>query len=167
MDAQEPTACNGYTAPVSEDLDKRSKFSLLVLLGVVLSVTLQLVTGFLLQVSPQPSLLSVHIAGGIIATALLLAEWVWLLLTHSGRRRLAGFLAPGAGPSGWSDALFLVAVTVTVVLGILLACILRGILRLPFGPLLDVHRAFAVAVAVLYLVHSVLAIRQRQNAKGP
>lgn len=145
---------------------RRGTWSVLILLGLVLAVTLQLVTGFTLQTrGGGGALLTVHIAGGIAATLLLGAEWLWLLATRAGRARLAGFAAPGSGPAEWSDGGFLLVVTATVVLGLLLACAVRGgPALLPFAAMLAAHRALAVAVAVLYLLHGAATMFRRRRA---
>lgn len=146
---------------------RRGTLSLLVLLGLVLAVTLQLVTGFLLEANAGIALLSVHIAGGVAATVLLAAEWLWLLTTHAGRTRLAGFVAAGSGVADWSDGAFLLIVTATVVLGLLLAAAVHGGPSvLPFGALLRAHRVLAIVVAALYLLHGATAMYRRRRARA-
>ncbi len=144
---------------------KRGLFSTLILLGLVLTVTVQLVTGFALMAHVNRALLSTHIFAGALAIILTADEWIWLLATRSGRYRLSGFFAPGSGIAEWSEAAFLLAVTATVVIGALLAASLHGGPRLPFGALLTTHRALAIAVAILYLLHSALAMRRRSSGK--
>jgi hypothetical protein len=144
---------------------KRGLFSIVILLGLVLAVTVQLVTGFILMAHVNRALLSTHIFVGALAIILTADEWVWLLATRAGRYRLSGFFAPGSGIAEWSEAAFLLAVTVTVVIGALLAASLHGGVHLPFGALLATHRALAIAVAVLYLLHSALAMRRRGKTK--
>ncbi len=144
---------------------KRGLFSILILLGLVLTVTVQLITGFALMAHVNRALLSTHIFVGALALVLAAAEWVWLLATRSGRYRLSGFFAPGSGIAEWSEAAFLLAVTATVVIGALLAASLHGGSRLSFGALLTTHRALAIAVAVLYILHSALAMRRRSKEK--
>lgn len=146
----------GRTAP------KRGIFSVLVLLALVLAVTAQLVTGFWLAAQPGRALIAVHIGVGIIAILLTVAEWTWLLATRLGRAKLAGFFGRGAGAGEWSEGLFLLAVTATVIAGALLAAIMRLGAAVPFAPVLESHRALAVAVAVLYLLHSALAMRRKK-----
>lgn len=141
----------------------RSRLSIIVLLGLVLSVTAQLVTGFVMMANPGPALLSAHVLGGVAAVGLTFAEWIWLLVTRPGRYRLCTFLAPDSGLSEWSEAGFLAVVTATVVLGVLLAATMHGGIGLPFETLLDVHRGLAVAVAIMYLLHSILAMRRRKR----
>lgn len=139
----------------------RGRASLVVLLGLALAVTLQLVTGFALAARPGGTLLRVHVAGGFAATGLVLLEWAWLAGTAAGRARLAGFVAAGAGLARRSEGLFLVAVSVTVALGLALAAGLAGARGVAFAPLLAVHRAFAAIVAALYLLHAGAAARAR------
>ena len=140
---------------------QRGFLSIIILLGLVLAVTAQLVTGFALMAHLNHALLATHIFVGALAIILTAAEWAWLLATRSGRYRLSGFFAAGSGIAEWSEAAFLFAVTATVVVGALLAASLHGGPRLPWGALLATHRALAVAVAVLYLLHSALAMRRR------
>lgn len=145
---------------------KRGLFSIFILLGLVLAVTVQLVTGFVLMAHVNRALLSAHIFVGALAIILTAAEWAWLLATRSGRYRLSGFFAPGSGIAEWSEAAFLFAVTATVVIGALLAASLHGGMRLPFGALIATHRVLAIAVAVLYLLHSALAMRRGKREPG-
>lgn len=157
-------ALRGYTDRVNDDLNtRRGKLSLAVLLGLVVAVTLQLVTGFALQFGAGGgALLTAHVAGGIAATLLVTAEWLWLLATPAGRARLAAFVSRESGLAQWSDGAFLLAVSATVVLGLLLASNLRGGPALfPFDPLLATHRGLAIAVAFLYLLHSATVMRRR------
>lgn len=148
------------TAP--RDSARRRLFSILVLLALVLAVTAQLITGFWLAAQPGSVLIAVHIGVGIVAILLTAAEWAWLLATRMGRTKLAGFFGRGTGPGEWSEGLFLVAVTLTVIAGALLAAIMRLGANLPFGFLLESHRALAVTVAILYFIHSALAMRRRK-----
>ncbi len=144
----------------------RGTASLIVLLLLVLAITAQLVTGFTLMARPNGALLMAHIAGGIVAVVLTLAEWLWLTATHAGRHRLAGFASPRSGPAEWSEAAFLIVATVTVVFGTLLAAVMYLGLQLPFGPLFGIHRALAIAVAVLYLAHTALSMRRARRYRS-
>lgn len=137
----------------------RGMVSVAVLIGLVLAVTAQLVTGFALMAHARNSLLTAHIIGGVCAIVLTVAEWAWLAGTQAGRLKLRRFFAPGSGPADWSEAVFLAAVTITVILGALLAAAMHGSLRLPYGAMLTTHRGLAIAVAVFYLLHSSLAAR--------
>ncbi|MGH8225609.1 MAG: hypothetical protein ACRER1_05615 [Gammaproteobacteria bacterium] len=141
-------------------LRARGTSSLIVLLLLVLAISAQLVTGFTLMARPNGALLIAHIAGGIAAVVLTLAEWLWLTATHAGRHRLAGFLGADSGPAEWSEAAFLIVATVTVLFGALLVAVMYLGLQLPFGPLFGIHRALAIAVAVLYLAHTALSMRR-------
>lgn len=144
----------------------RGAFSLLVLLVLVLAVTAQLVTGFLFAFHPGKALLTAHVAGGVTALAATIAEWAWLCATRAGRYRLKSFVAAGSGPAQWSEAAFLLVATATVTLGALLAAMMHGRLGLPFGAVLEAHRALAVAVAVLYVAHSLLSMRKSRSRRA-
>jgi len=144
----------------------RGAFSLLVLLVLVLAVTAQLITGFLLAFRPGTALLTAHVAGGVVAIVATIAEWAWLCATRAGRYRLKSFVAAGSGPAQWSEAAFLLVATTTVALGALLAGMLHAHLGVPFGPVLEAHRALAVAVAVLYVVHSLLSMGRSRNRRA-
>lgn len=153
------------TEPIDEYRSdpQRGPASIAVLLGLVLAVTAQLVTGFFLMARPGAALLVSHIVIGLVTLVLVVAEWSWLAVTRAGRRRLAGFVGAKSGPAEWSDALFLIAVSLTVVAGLLLAAALRLGLPLPFDSLLETHRALASAVLLLYVTHSILALRRRRK----
>ena len=145
----------------------RSLFSLLVLLVLVLAVTAQLITGFLLVFRPGTTLLAVHVTGGVIALVFTLAEWSWLCATHAGRYRLKKFLARGSGPADWSEGAFLLVATFTVAVGVLLAVMMHVPTALSFVPVLTTHRVLAIAVAALYVVHSLLSMsRSRRRRSG-
>lgn len=144
----------------------RGAISLIVLLLLVLAITAQLITGFTLMARPNGVLLTAHIAGGIAAVVLTLAEWLWLAATQAGRHRFAGFFDAKGGPAEWSEVLFLIAATVTVVFGALLAAVMYLGLRLLFGTLLDIHRALAIAVAVLYLAHTALSMHRARRRRA-
>lgn len=155
---------NHATQPVPA----RGAFSLLVLLVLVLAVTAQLVTGFLLAFRPGTALLAAHVTGGVVAVAATIAEWAWLCATRAGRYRLKSFVAADGGPAQWSEAAFLAVATVTVALGALLATMMHVRLGVPFGAVLEAHRALAVVVAVLYVAHSLLSMRRpRRRRAGP
>lgn len=139
--------------------------SVAVLLALVLAVTSQLITGFAMMAHPNVVLLTAHIAGGIAAIVLTLAEWLWLTATSAGRHRLVDFIAADGGSAAWSEAAFLAMATITVVFGALLAAVMYLGLPLPFATLFGAHRALAIAVAVLYLVHSVLSIRRARQQR--
>jgi len=141
----------------------RSVFSLLVLLVLVLAITAQLVTGFLLVFHPGTTLVKIHVAGGVAALVFTVAEWLWLCTTRTGRYRLKGFVGAGSGPAEWSEAAFLLVATVTVALGALLAAMMHGHLGSSFEPVLEAHRALAIAVAVLYVIHSALSMRRSRS----
>lgn len=144
----------------------RGAFSLLVLLLLVLAVTAQLITGFLLAFRPGTTLLAVHVAGGVAALVFTVAEWSWLCATRAGHYRLRKFVAADSGPAEWSEVAFLLVTTVTVALGALLAAMMHAKLGLPFGPIFAAHRALAVAVAVLYVAHSLLSMRRSRSRRG-
>lgn len=143
----------------------RSAASLIVLLLLVLAITAQLVTGFTLMAHPNGALLCAHITGGIAAIVLTLAEWLWLLAAPAGRHRLRGFVAAGSSPAEWSEAAFLIVATITVVFGALLAAVMYLGLPLPFATLFGIHRALAVAVAVLYLAHTAQSMRHARRRR--
>jgi hypothetical protein len=147
------------TTPVSPP---RGLASVFMLLGLVLAVTAQLVTGFVMMAHFNAAWLMAHIAGGIAAIVLTLAEWAWLALAPAGRFKLRGFFARGSGPKEWSEGLFLIVATVTVVFGALLAAIMYWGTALPFATLLTTHQALAIAVAVIYLAHSALSMRRKR-----
>ncbi len=145
----------------------RGAFSVAILLALVSAITAQLVTGFAMMVHFNTALLAAHLVGGLAAILLTIAEWTWLVATRAGRHRLHDFISAGGGPKAWSEAAFLVVATVTVVLGALLAAALYLGAHLPFGGLFQTHRALAIAVAALYLVHSVLSsLRARRHSRG-
>lgn len=140
------------------------------LLALVLAVTAQLVTGFVWMIRPSPALLVAHIVGGTVALVLTVTEWTWLGTTRAGRHRLAAFVAADSGLTEWSEAAFLVVVSFTVIFGALLAAIMDLDLHLNFDALLNIHRALAFVVAVLYLIHTILSMRRarrRQTAANP
>lgn len=144
----------------------RGALSLIVLLLLVLAITAQLVTGFTLMARPNGALLTAHIAGGIAAIVLTLAEWLWLTATHAGRHRLAGFFTAGSSPAEWSEGAFLIVATITVLFGALLAAVMDLGLRLPFDTLFEFHRALAIAVAILYLAHTGLSMHRARRRRA-
>lgn len=144
----------------------RGAFSLLVLLVLVLAVTVQLITGFLLAFQPGKALITAHIAGGTVAIVFTISEWIWLCAAPAGRYRLKKFVGTGSGPTEWSEAAFLLVTTATVAVGALLAAMMHGRLGLSFGPVFETHRALAIAVAVLYVAHSVLSMRRPRSRRS-
>lgn len=138
----------------------RSIGSVVLLLALVLAITAQLVTGFWMAASFASSLLHAHIGVGVLAVVLTLAEWVWLLCARAGRYRLGRFFSPASGPVRWSEGAFFIVASITVLLGAAVAATLHGHTPLPFATLLAVHRALAGVTALLYLLHSALAVRR-------
>lgn len=137
--------------------------SVLMLLGLVLAVTAQLVTGFVMMAHFNAGWLTAHIAGGIAAIVLTLAEWAWLVLAPAGRFKLRGFFARESTAKEWSEGLFLIVATITVVFGALLAAVMYWGAALPFVTLLATHQALAIAVAVIYLAHSALSTLRKRH----
>ena len=142
---------------------KRGAFSIVILLGLVIAVSTQLVTGLTMMVHPGNTILTIHVFVGVLTIALTAAEWMWLAFTPAGHYRLLNYFSHDSSIVEWSESAFLIVVTATVVLGGLLALSLYGESWADFGTLLSVHRALAIAVLVLYIPHSVLAIMQRNN----
>jgi hypothetical protein len=150
-------------------VSQRPLWAWLFLLGMVLTVTFQLISGFAFAMGVTAAL-SWHIAEGLAGSLFLLGEWTWLLGTKLGRvhlrriflltetyrdsirRQLQGSddapLRDGlnAALEGW----FLVAATVTVIFGIALW---RGC-----GICLMGHRILAWILALLWLVHLALSV---------
>ncbi|MGH8272678.1 MAG: hypothetical protein ACRES9_00245 [Gammaproteobacteria bacterium] len=151
---------------MASEKSDRGVLSVAMLLALVLAITAQLVTGFAMMAHFNWALLVAHVIGGLAAIVLTLAEWTWLAATRAGRHRLRGFVSVGGGPVAWSEAAFLVLATVTVVFGALLSAALYLGASLPFASLLDTHRALAIAVAALYLLHSTLSTVRARRRSG-
>lgn len=127
------------------------------LLALVAAVTAQLGTGFAMMARFTPALLIAHVLVGLAAVALTIAEWSWLAGSRAGRYRLRAFVAATSGPAEWSEAAFLAVASITVAFGALLAAIIYLGARMPFATLLAIHQGLAIAVAALYLVHTLFA----------
>lgn len=154
-----PQSANNATPPA------RNLWSVLMLLALVLAITAQLVTGFIMMLAFSNGLLIAHVLVGMAAIVLTVAEWIWLCLAPAGRYRLGKYLTADSGPTEWSEITFLIVATATVALGALLAAILYLGAELPFGALLSIHQTLAIAVAVLYLIHSAFAIRRSRQRR--
>lgn len=148
----------------------RSIISVIILLVMVLSVTLQLITGlYMTSTGNKPiGLIHTHAGVGLIALVATIAEWIWLISTPSGRYRMRAFVSPTAGPIEWSEGAFLAVATVTIFLGATLASsmylgiVLEADSRII---LFKAHQGLAQLVAVVYVVHSALAmIRGRKRS---
>ncbi len=147
---------------------RRPHLTLLVLLGMVLTVTLQLVSGLMLALG-QYWVLPWHIVDGQVTAGFLLAEWAWLLFSPSGRTHFRRIFLLSAsyrrnllehlrgkggtplreGLNGALEGVFMLAASAAVAFGLALwqgcaAC-------------LDWHRALAVTLAVLWIAHSLLS----------
>lgn len=148
----------------------RSVVSVVILLVMVLSVTAQLITGlYMTSTGNKPiGLIHAHAGVGLLALIVTIAEWVWLLSSASGRYRLRAFVSPAAGPIEWSEGAFLALATLTIFLGATLASSMYlGIALTPSSRLIifKAHQGLAQLVAVVYVVHSALAmVRARKRA---
>lgn len=151
----------------------RSVISVVILLVMVLSVTAQLITGLYMTSTGNKSigLIHAHAGVGVLALAVTFAEWVWLSVSRSGRYRLRSFVSSSAGPIEWSEGAFLVVATFTILLGAVLA---SGIyLGVSIAPevrhgVFKAHQGLAQLVAVVYVIHSALAMmraRKRSAAR--
>lgn len=136
---------------------KRSVWSIVMLLALVLAITAQLITGFTMMASFSSTLLVWHVSVGGIAVLLTIAEWAWLLITPAGAYRLRKFFAAGSTAPEWSEAGFLIIASITVLFGAALASILYLGVNLPFAVLLPIHQGLATAVVVVYVIHVILA----------
>lgn len=149
---------------------KRSLASILILLTLVLSVTAQLITGLYMTLTGNKAigLIHAHAGVGVIALVVTVAEWVWLSATATGRFRLRSFVSPSAGPTEWSEGVFLVLASVTVLLGASLASSMY--LDVQISPnarnvILKSHQGLALLLAVVYVGHSAFAmVRARKRA---
>lgn len=145
---------------------KRSVWSILMLLALVLAITAQLVTGFTMMASFNGTLLVAHVSVGVIAVLLTITEWAWLLGTPAGTYRLRKFFAAGSTPAEWSEAGFLIIASITVMVGAILASILYLGVNLPFAALLLIHQGLATAVAIVYIIHVILAARRTARRRA-
>ncbi|MHB1280801.1 MAG: hypothetical protein ACYCYL_06150 [Acidithiobacillus sp.] len=149
----------------------RARWALFVLLGSVLTVTLQLISGFLLAMG-DTSIYAFHIADGLTAACFLAGEWVWLLSSTPGRQTAARIFLLSVESrhqlhrqlnreSGASKALrdgldapveglFLIFASITACIGILL--------WQNHGGLLPWHRTIAEILLFLWLLHLVFSI---------
>lgn len=138
------------------------------LLGLVLTVTVQLVTGLLLFLG-QGGVFAWHIADGLACAAFVSAEWAWLLASRSGRfharrifllsphhRRLALAQLRGHGDAPLREGLnaalegvFMLAASAAVGCGLALW---RG-----HADCFDWHRLLALVLAALWVAHSLIS----------
>jgi hypothetical protein len=154
--------------------ERRSAWSLAILLGVVVTVTLQIFSGIAMGLGWM-SLLPFHIEDGMAAALFILLEWLWLAGTRPGRHAI-GHLFPMVGQR-WRAAgrqcrdiflnrptpalntivegAFLLIATLAVLLGLLLAF---TALPARFPLLLAGHRALAGLLALLWIIHLLLAL---------
>ncbi|MHB8249218.1 MAG: hypothetical protein ACYDCX_10100 [Acidithiobacillus sp.] len=156
--------------------ERRSAWSLAILLGLVITVTLQIFTGIAMAAG-WISLLPFHVEDGMAAALFILLEWLWLAGTRPGRgtlrhlfpmasqrwhaagRQLQGiFLGrpiPTPALNTIVEGAFLLFATMAVLLGLLLV-----FTALPsrFPLLLAGHRALASLLALLWIIHLLLAL---------
>lgn len=141
---------------------ERGRFSLAVLMVLVLSVTAQLITGSLLLSHYSSVLLSIHVVGGLAAFVALLFEWSWLIASEHGRRVAMKMFGAHCTWSQRIDGLFLIMVSLVVLLGLWLAAILHfGIGDALFGVVLRIHQAMAGFVACLWVLHFIQTLTRR------
>lgn len=148
----------------------RSVASILILLILVISVTAQLITGlYMTATGNKPiGLIHAHAGVGFIALVVTIAEWIWLSTSSAGRFRLRSFIAKSSGPTEWSEGVFLILASVTVLLGAVLASgMYLGVTIAPGTreTIFKAHQGLAQLVAVVYLGHSAFAmVRARKRA---
>jgi hypothetical protein len=153
--------------------ERRSAWSLAILLGVVITITLHIFTGIAMALGWM-SLLPFHVEDGMAAALFILLEWLWLAGTRPGRRtlrdlfptgqrwRAAGRQCQGIFLGRPTPALntivegaFLLIATLAVLLGLLLVF---TALPARFPLLLAGHRALAGLLALLWIIHLLLAL---------
>ena len=163
--------------------ERRPTWAIFLLLGVVLTVTLQLASGLLLALG-WIWLLPFHIIDGQVAALFLAGEWSWLLGSGAGRRSAARIFLLSAATRRrvarqWSNlgrnwgrdgtplregldaavaGIFLLLASVTVILGILLW---RGA-----GDLLPWHRTLAAFLLLLWVLHLAFSIIDHWPRRG-
>lgn len=149
---------------------ERSFASILILLTLVLSVTAQLLTGLYMTVTGNKpiGLIHAHAGVGVIALVVTVGEWVWLSATVSGRFRLRSFVSSSAGPTEWSEGIFLVLASVTVLFGASLASGMYLGVQMSSNArnmIFNSHQGLALLLAVVYVGHSAFSmIRARKRA---
>ena len=74
--------------------ERRSAWSLAILLGVVITITLQIFSGIAMALGWM-SMLPFHIEDGMAAALFILLEWLWLAGTRPGRRTLQDLFPTG------------------------------------------------------------------------
>ena len=173
-----PGAARVGSSAVARD-ERRPTWALFLLLGVVLTVTLQLVSGLLLALG-WIWLLPFHIIDGLVAALFLAGEWSWLLGYGAGRRSAARIFLFSAttrrrvarqwrnlgrdgtplreGLDAAVAGIFLLLASVTVILGILLW---RGA-----GDLLPWHRSLAAFLLLLWVLHLAFSIIDHWPRRG-
>ncbi|WP_414041186.1 hypothetical protein ACJU26_03640 [Acidithiobacillus sp. M4-SHS-6] len=158
---------------------RRHILFLIVLLGVVVTVTLQIVSGLAMAFGFL-SLYPFHVADGFAAATFLAGEWVWLLGTPAGRIAIARLfpittaarrlviehltdLEHGRIPEGLRfglgalvEGLFLAFATVTVGVGLLLVTSSSSVIIL-----LTLHRSLAFGLTVLWCLHTAFTVLER------
>ena len=159
---------------------RRPRWALFILLGVVLTVTMQILSGFLLSAGMH-WIFSFHVADGLAAGVLIMGEWGWLLATPQGHKVMARMFLFSTetrhqlgrqirGEIGFSasfregldapvQGLFLIFASITVVIGILL--------WQRHGGYLPWHRVLAVILLVLWLLHLTFSIHDHWRRRGP
>ncbi|MHB1175136.1 MAG: hypothetical protein ACYCZJ_08440 [Sulfuriferula sp.] len=146
---------------------RRSWLALAILLGTVLTVTAQIASG-LLMAWANMHLRAFHVVNGLAAAMFLAGEWLWLLFSPSGRvaaqrifllsaqsrhafgRQVRAPLQQGPlreGLGALVEGIFLALASLVVLFGFL---IWQGL-----GGLLPWHRALALLLALLWLIHFV------------
>ena len=157
-------------------------------LGLLLSVTFQMVTGlagWLLGVFP----FAWHVRVGLSLIVILVSQWSWLLMSAQGRRTfgylfpwtpkglsaiardvaglLRGVLAPPGpqpGLPGFMHGVFLLSVTVVALSGLTLLGAFRGWWSgVPFAALLTILRYGALAIAAQWLGHVGMVVLHAVN----
>ena len=151
---------------------RRPRWALIILLGMVLTVTLQLLSGFLFAMGDN-SIYRFHVVDGFAAACFIGGEWIWLLGSTRGRQiatrifmcsresrhqlyqqllcKSAGVAKMRDGLDAILEGLFLIFASITVVFGFLLW---RG-----HGELLPWHRGLAVVLLCLWIFHLMFSIR--------
>lgn len=141
---------------------KRDRFSATVLMILVSSVTLQLITGWLLLNDYSEELLLIHIAGGLIAFVSVVLEWWWLSTTRHGREVMANMFRRHASWINRINGLFLIATSLTLVAGLWLGATLRfGFDDSLLPEVLKLHQVLGGATAVFWALHLYQHIAKR------
>lgn len=162
------------SAPQSPQIEippPRSRASIIMLIGMVVTISLQLITGFYMMGAKihTGGWVHLHVTVGVLAIIFIIWEWFWLLTDEAGKHRLKTFFGKGTTAAEVTEGLFIIVATITIAFGAFLAAgayLGVGFVQDKQLMFFKGHQGMAQLVLVLYVVHLIFTMIRSKKRRA-